>query len=164
MSSPPGKPEIMSETKTRKVHTPEYKAKVALQALRSDKIINQMAKHFSSWLGLSPGTKISGGKVLSSKTKRSFNRVRQVLKMAAMSLSRCDLCSGSVLPATVRTHGVLHADSGRRVRRSRAATLRRGAACGQSRARKFRIQQLSDRLLVFTLSHLFIAHKCPSLM
>jgi transposase len=52
-------------------------------------------KHFCSWLGLSPGTKISGGKVLSSKTKRSVNRVRQVLKMAAMSLSRCDSALGA---------------------------------------------------------------------
>ena len=31
-------------------------------------------KHFCSWLGLCPGTKISGGKVLSAKTKRSANR------------------------------------------------------------------------------------------
>ena len=37
-----------------------------------------------------PGTKISGGKVLSAKTKRSGNRVRQALKMAAMSLSHSD--------------------------------------------------------------------------
>ena len=52
-------------------------------------------KHFCSWLGLSPGTKISGGKVLSSKTKRSLNRVRQALKMAAMSLSRSDSALGA---------------------------------------------------------------------
>jgi transposase len=52
-------------------------------------------KHFCSWLGLSPGTKISGGKALSSKTKRLVNRVRQVLKMAAMSLSRCDCALGA---------------------------------------------------------------------
>lgn len=52
-------------------------------------------KHFCSWLGLSPGTKISEGKVLSSKTKRSLNRVRQVLKMAAMSLSRSDSALGA---------------------------------------------------------------------
>lgn len=52
-------------------------------------------KHFCSWLGLSPGTKISGGKVLSSKTKRSLNRIRQVLKMAAMSLSRSDSALGA---------------------------------------------------------------------
>lgn len=45
-------------------------------------------KHFCSWLGLCPGTKISGGKVLSARTRRSTNRVRQALKMAAMSLSR----------------------------------------------------------------------------
>jgi transposase len=45
-------------------------------------------KHFCSWLALCPGTKISGGKVLSARTKRSANRVRQALKLAAMSLSR----------------------------------------------------------------------------
>lgn len=52
-------------------------------------------KHFCSWLGLCPGTKISGGKVLSAKTKRSANRVRQVLKMAAMSLSHSDSALGA---------------------------------------------------------------------
>jgi transposase len=45
-------------------------------------------KHFCSWLGLCPGTKISGGKVLSARTRRSTNRVRQALKLAVMSLSR----------------------------------------------------------------------------
>ena len=52
-------------------------------------------KHFCSWLGLCPGTKISGGKVLSVGTKRSANRARQVLKMAAMSLSRSDSALGA---------------------------------------------------------------------
>ena len=85
-------------------------------------------KHFCSWLGLCPGTKISGGKVLSSKTKRSGNRVRQALKMAAMSLSHSDSALGAHLPALVGPHGqaarqyrhraqagtdgVLHADPG----------------------------------------------------
>ena len=55
-------------------------------------------KHFCSWLGLCPGTKISGGKVLSSRTRRSKNRVRQALKLAAMSLSR----NGSALGAFYR--------------------------------------------------------------
>ncbi|MBS0351446.1 MAG: IS110 family transposase, partial [Proteobacteria bacterium] len=32
------------------------------------------AKHFGSWLGLAPGTKISGGKRVSGKTKPSSNR------------------------------------------------------------------------------------------
>ncbi|HEV8695993.1 MAG TPA: IS110 family transposase [Lysobacter sp.] len=52
-------------------------------------------KHFCSWLGLCPGTKISGGKVLSAGTKRSANRARQALKMAAMSLSRSDSALGA---------------------------------------------------------------------
>lgn len=52
-------------------------------------------KHFCSWLGLCPGTKISGGKILSAGTKRSANRVRQALKMAAMALSRSDSALGA---------------------------------------------------------------------
>ena len=55
-------------------------------------------KHFCSWLGLCPGTKISGGKVLSARTRRSSNRARQALKLAAMSLSR----NGSALGAFYR--------------------------------------------------------------
>jgi transposase len=52
-------------------------------------------KHFCSWLGLCPGTKISGGRVLSARTKRSTNRVRQALKLAAMSLSHSDSALGA---------------------------------------------------------------------
>ncbi len=44
------------------------------------------AKHFASWLGLCPGTKISGGRVLSAKTKRTENRAAQALKQAVVSL------------------------------------------------------------------------------
>ena len=43
-------------------------------------------KHFTSWLGLCPGTKISGGKVLSAKTKRVVNRAAQALRLAAAAL------------------------------------------------------------------------------
>jgi len=44
------------------------------------------ANHFVSWLGLCPGTRISGGKVLSSKTKPTANRAALALRMAATSL------------------------------------------------------------------------------
>jgi len=44
------------------------------------------AKHFASWLGLCPGTKISGGKLLSGKSKRTANRAAQALKLAAAAL------------------------------------------------------------------------------
>ncbi len=43
-------------------------------------------KHFTSWLGLCPGTKISGGKILGSKSKRTANRATQALKLAAAAL------------------------------------------------------------------------------
>jgi transposase len=53
------------------------------------------AKHFASWLGLCPGTKISGGKVLSGATKRTANRLAQALRMAAFSLSRSKSALGA---------------------------------------------------------------------
>ena len=43
-------------------------------------------KHFASWMGLCPGIKISGGKVLSGKTKRCANRAAQALRLAAAAL------------------------------------------------------------------------------
>lgn len=52
-------------------------------------------KHFCSWLGLCPASKISGGKVLSSGTKRSANRARQALKLAAQSLWHSDSALGA---------------------------------------------------------------------
>ena len=43
-------------------------------------------KHFTSWLGLCPGTKITGGKMMSGKTKRCVNRAAQALRLAAAAL------------------------------------------------------------------------------
>ena len=43
-------------------------------------------RHFASWLGLCPGTKITGGKVMSGKTKRCANRAAQALRLAAAAL------------------------------------------------------------------------------
>jgi transposase len=45
-------------------------------------------KHFCSWLGLCPGTKISGGKRLSGASKHCANRLTQALKLAATGLLR----------------------------------------------------------------------------
>jgi len=52
-------------------------------------------KHFASWLGLSPGSKISGGKVLSSKTKKCANRAAHYLRLAAYSLHRSNSAIGA---------------------------------------------------------------------
>ena len=43
------------------------------------------AQHFSSWLGLAPGTRISGGKSLPGRGPRVVNRVGQALRMAVVS-------------------------------------------------------------------------------
>ncbi len=52
-------------------------------------------KHFTSWLGLCPGTKISGGKVLSGKSKRTANRAAQALKLAAAALKSSQSALGA---------------------------------------------------------------------
>jgi Transposase and inactivated derivatives len=44
-------------------------------------------KHFTSWLRLSPNNRISGGKILTSKTIRFRNRAARAFQMAAHSLA-----------------------------------------------------------------------------
>jgi transposase len=43
------------------------------------------AKHFTSWLGLAPSNKVSGGKMLSSRTRRSGGRAAALLRLASPS-------------------------------------------------------------------------------
>ncbi|MGL4961822.1 MAG: IS110 family transposase [Inquilinus sp.] len=52
-------------------------------------------KRFASWLGLSPGSKISGGKRLSGKTKPSANRAAAAFRMAAYSLANSKTALGA---------------------------------------------------------------------
>jgi hypothetical protein len=54
-------------------------------------------KHFTSWLSLCPGSKITGGKVLSSKTKPSANRAAHAFRLAAYSLQRSKSSIGAFL-------------------------------------------------------------------
>ncbi|MEA5628413.1 transposase [Nostoc sp. UHCC 0251] len=44
-------------------------------------------KHFTSWLGLCPGQKVTGGKVKSSQTRTVVNRAANAFRMAAFSLT-----------------------------------------------------------------------------
>jgi transposase len=53
------------------------------------------AKHFTSWLTLAPGNKISGGRVLSSKTRRSASRAASLLRMAAISVGKTNTALGA---------------------------------------------------------------------
>jgi transposase len=53
------------------------------------------AKHFTSWLCLAPSNKISGGKVLSSRTRRSGSRATALLRLAAVTVGRTDTALGA---------------------------------------------------------------------
>lgn len=44
------------------------------------------AKHFTSWLRLAPNNKISGGRVLSSKTPKGSNRLKIALRNSANAI------------------------------------------------------------------------------
>jgi hypothetical protein len=48
------------------------------------------AKAFCSWLGLCPGTRISGGKVLSRRTRHVVNRASVILRVAALAIGRTE--------------------------------------------------------------------------
>lgn len=52
-------------------------------------------KHFTSWLCLCPGSKKTGGKLLSGKTRTSANRAASALRTAAASLARSNCALGA---------------------------------------------------------------------
>jgi transposase len=52
------------------------------------------AKAFSSWLGLCPGTKISGGKKLSRRSRHVVNRASVLLRLAALAAGQTDTWIG----------------------------------------------------------------------
>src|ERR1700733_5995495 len=49
----------------------------------------------TSWLCLAPGNKISGGKTLSSRTRRSSSRAAALLRLAATTVGRSDTALGA---------------------------------------------------------------------
>jgi transposase len=52
-------------------------------------------KHFTSWLSLAPNNKLSGGRLLSSRTAPSANRAAAILRRCAMSLARTSTALGA---------------------------------------------------------------------
>jgi transposase len=53
------------------------------------------AKNFTSWLSVAPGNKITGGRLLSSKTRRSTNRAAVLLRIAAVNIGRTQTALGA---------------------------------------------------------------------
>jgi transposase len=52
-------------------------------------------KHFASWLGINPDNRISGGKVLSCRTRRVVNRLSDALRLAASALEHSQSALGA---------------------------------------------------------------------
>lgn len=52
-------------------------------------------KHFTSWMGLCPNNRITGGKIKSSRTRRVQNRAAKALRLAAQSLHRSQTALGA---------------------------------------------------------------------
>jgi len=52
-------------------------------------------KHFTSWLGLSPNNRITGGKVIGRRTKKTSNRANTAFRVAAQSVARSNSAVGA---------------------------------------------------------------------
>ncbi len=66
-------------------------------------------KHFTSWLTLAPSNRVSGGRLLSSRTQPSANRAAAILRRAAMSLTRSATALGAYYRRIAYRHGAAKA-------------------------------------------------------
>jgi transposase len=85
-----------------------------IDALTAQKIISEIGldmnrwptdKHFASWLGLAPNTKKTGGKVISTRTKKTQNRASTALRISAQSLWRSHSALGGFYRRMRAKHG-----------------------------------------------------------
>jgi transposase len=72
-----------------------YNALRLLSEIGTDMTRWPTEKHFTSWLTLAPHNKVSGGRLLSSRTQPSANRAAAILRLAAMNLGRTQTALGA---------------------------------------------------------------------
>jgi hypothetical protein len=140
-------------------------------------------KHFASWLGLCPGTKITGGKVMSGKTKRCANRAAQALRLAAAALRTSQSALGAYFrrmcarmdkpkAVTAAAHKLArliysHADQGREYtdqgQERRNTLLRRAlSAAGAAQPQKWpRLSEQHAPIFKWTAGGLQTVQSCP---
>jgi transposase len=68
---------------------------VLLSELGLDPTRFPTVKHFTSWLGLCPGSRVTGGRVKSSQTRPVTNRAATAFRMAAQTLCRSHSALGA---------------------------------------------------------------------
>ncbi len=72
-----------------------YNALRLLSEIGTDMTRWPTEKHFTSWLTLAPQNKISGGRLLSSRTQPSANRAAAIFRLGAMNLGRTQTALGA---------------------------------------------------------------------
>lgn len=70
-------------------------AQVVLSEIGTDMKPWRTEKHFSSWLGLCPDHRISGGRILGRSTRPVVSRARNALRLAAYGLERSQSALGA---------------------------------------------------------------------
>jgi transposase len=88
------------------------------------------AKHFGSWLRLAPNNRVSGGKVLSRRSRPTANRAAAALRVAAQALHRSKSALGAFLRRKAAHLGMPKAITATAYKLARIlyATLTTGAA------------------------------------
>jgi transposase len=77
---------ILGVDVTEMIGISELSALTIMSEVGTDMTKWKTEHHFTSWLGLAPNTKISGGKVISSKIAKKKHHAGQAFRMAANSL------------------------------------------------------------------------------
>lgn len=72
-----------------------YNALRLLSEIGTDMTRWPTEKHFTAWLTLAPQNKVSGGRLLSSRTPSSANRAAALLRLAAANLGRTQTALGA---------------------------------------------------------------------
>jgi transposase len=117
-------------------------------------------RHFTSWLTLAPKNRISGGRLLSSRTQPSGNRAALVLRLAAQSLGRTQTALGAffrrlafrvgkakAITATARKLAILVY----RTLKGEIAYVDQGAAAYDQQRREAAVRRLQQRAQAFGL-------------
>lgn len=99
--------------------------------------------HFCSWLGLCPGNSASGGKVLSSKTRKVVNRLATALRVAAQALWRAKNPMGELFRSYLLRFGAPKAITAmaHRLARILFVMVRDRKAYDQTQLEKMQVQQ-----------------------
>jgi transposase len=72
-----------------------YNALRLLSEIGTDMTRWPSEKHFTAWLTLAPQNKVSGGRLLSSRTRPSANRAAAILRLAVSNLGRTQTALGA---------------------------------------------------------------------